>query len=144
VTEFKRRTHVRLPYDLRNTHPGKNYGIHGLDVTFGVIGPGGAIEFNCTFGVYLPTVSMTTFEAGKIFATLVGYHSPSPTYEDQILTHSKCDLIPGDGPCYYAGSGLRAMEWGKKIFSACGDKVPEDILWPMLEEEYHRVFEVLS
>lgn len=73
----------------------------------------------------------------EISGTDVGYHSPVPMYEDQ--RSMECELIEG-GKCYYDGSGLRADEWVKEIFSLRG-KRPEELIWEKLEQEYKERFE---
>src|SRR3954469_667919 len=108
---FERITQVRLPFDMRSDKPEENYGIHGLDIWFVLKGPNGAVQFMVNFGVYLPSVTHVT--PGEIHGFDVGYHAPTPQYEEQ--TECECEHLPG-GKCYYDGSGLRAEEWVRLIF----------------------------
>jgi hypothetical protein len=140
---FKKITNVRLPYDLRNEDPAKNYGIHGLDIWFILSGPLGAVQFGVTFPQYLPHVRDEL--AAKSYPYLeriqgfdVGYHAPKPQYENQAAMDD-CDLIEG-GKCFYDGSSLRASEWADEIFAVRG-KRPEDEIWSRLREEYRMRFE---
>lgn len=127
---LERITNVRLPFDARS----KNHGVHGLDVWFILKGPKGAVQFLVNFGVYLPSV--THIQPGKIQGFDVGYHSLTPTYDGQPC--QGCNFLEG-GKCYYDGSGLRADEWAKEIFSVTGGP-PEDVLWRKLEAYYDEVF----
>jgi hypothetical protein len=138
---FKKVTQVRLPFDMRHAEDGKNYGIHGLDIWFILIGPKGAVQFAVTFPTYLPHVELYdrpdwTYQP-KISGFDVGYHSPKPMYEDQA--ESACELLEG-GKCYYDGSSLQADDWVKELFSTKGERI-EPLLWAKLEQEYKDRFE---
>ena len=138
-TDMEKITQVRLPFDRRNEAPGKNYGIGGLRIWFVLKGPKGAVQFMCGFPTYLPHVEaegkVNQFYR-KIEGWDVGYHAKEPQYEGQ--SQSDCEHFDS-GKCYYDGSGLRAEEWAKEIFSVTG-KAPEDLLWKKLEEEYELRF----
>lgn len=137
-------TNVRLPFDFRSNEPEKNFGIHGLDIWFILKGKKGAVQFLVNFGIYLPHVIKeqpglkSTF--GEIMGCDVGYHALSPQYEGQ--TSMGCEVLPG-GQCFYDGSGLRAMDWVKEIFSIRGAHTEERI-WEKLEKEYEVRFGVDS
>lgn len=145
--KFKKITHVRLPFDQRNSDPKQNYGIHGLDVWFILQGPLGAVQYGVTFPVYLPHIDIeypAKFpdwnEGKRIRGFDVGYHAPKPMYEGQAAM--ECQLLEG-GQCYYDGSSLRAGGWTTEIFSVRGEP-PEKLLWTKLEEEYQNRFETES
>lgn len=141
--KFEKITRVRLPFDLRHTDAGKNYGIHGLEVCFILVGKKGATQFMVHFPVFLPHVQKeldkdpTTRFFNRISGFDVGYHALTPQYEDQ--RQMDCDLLP-DGKCYYDGSGLQADQWVNEIFSIKG-KTLEDEIWNRLEIEYTERFE---
>lgn len=130
---LERITKVRLPFDMRDDNPSKDYGIHGLDIFFILKGPKGAVQYGVTFPVYLPHVE---YSRDEIYGFDVGYHSPNPLYDGQCAMN--CELL-SDGKCYYDGSSLRAIEWTKEIFSITGQP-PENILWKKLEEYYYETF----
>ncbi len=132
---MERITNVRLPFDLRNSDPKKDYGIHGLDVWFILKGEKGAVQYAVSFPVYLPHLKNTK-GLDEIFGFDVGHHSKQATYEGQ--TSKDCNLLDG-GECYYDGSSLQADKWTEIIFSTRG-KHPEEVLWPMLEQEYIEIF----
>lgn len=45
MSEFKKTTTVRLPFDLTDNDPNKNYGISSLGIWFILTGPKGAVQF---------------------------------------------------------------------------------------------------
>ncbi len=146
MSEFKKITTVRLPFDRRHENSSKNYGIHGLDIWFILVGPKGAVQFAVTFPIYLPHVDAeyrTKFpgweERKKISGIDVGYHSPHPMYEGQTQMETECEYVEG-GKCFYDGSTLATDPWIKQIFSVRGD-APEKLLWEKLEQEYKDRFE---
>lgn len=123
-------TKVRLPFDKRHKDDSKNYGIHGLDVWFILKGEKGAVQYAVTFPIYLPHIKNKGQD--YIMGFDVGYHAKEPQYEGQS-DMGECDIL--GCKCYYDGSSLRADEWTEIIFSTVG-KHPEEVLWPMLEQEY--------
>jgi hypothetical protein len=140
---FEKITKVRLPFDMRNPDPKKNYGIHGLDIWFVLKGPLGAVQYAVTFPVFLPHVRDELERKDPVYSLLreirgfdVGYHSPKPMYEGQ--SEMECEHLEG-GKCFYDGSSLRSDEWTKEIFSTTGEP-PEKVLWAMLEADYFERF----
>jgi hypothetical protein len=146
MSEFKKITRVRLPFDRRDPNPGINYGIGGIETTHILQGPKGAVQFTVYWPIYLPHVERERdwskersfgSEHGRApMGADVGYHSPKPMYDDQ--TCRDCDLLEG-GKCYYDGSGLAADRWVKEVFSVRGVH-PEDGIWWRLENEYRELF----
>lgn len=131
---FERIKTIRLPFDLRDVDPKRNYGIGGLYITFILKGERGAIQFQVSFPVYLNHIDKPKHDfMNKIDGSDVGYHSPVPMYEGQNFMDHKCPII--GGKCYYDGSGLRASEWAEEIFSKRGND-HEEIIFKKLEEEY--------
>jgi hypothetical protein len=97
--------------DKRNIDPGKNFGIHGMNLRFVLIGPKGAAQFLIYTNWMLPS-NRPTFE--KVFRSLleplpadVGYHAYVPQYEEHTFITESCDYL-GGRLCYYGGSGLQA------------------------------------
>lgn len=138
--KFEKITKVRLPFDRRHKDPSQNYGVSGLSIWFILKGKKGAVQFQCYFhDAVLPHVKKSSVggDIGNISGFDVGYHAREPQYEGQSEMEN-CNLFP-DGKCYYDGSSLRAAEWAKEIFSVRG-KNPEEVLWPMLEQEYKERF----
>lgn len=114
-------------FDRRDVDPAKNYGIHGVELSFYLVGDKGGVQFKFNTGWLLPeTVGVETpfdwrsmgshdyaramhgRDTANMFPMVVdlGYHSPRPLYEGQTLLTEDCPII--DGPCYYDGSGLNA------------------------------------
>ncbi len=139
--KFEKIIKTRPPFDKRDPDPKKNYGIHGMDIWFILKGPSGAVQFAMSAGVYLDHVAdellaREDWRSGSTFAKFMaidlGYHSPTPRYEDQ--PSMDCELLEG-GKCYYDGSGLNA-EPVLALYLEGGD----DAVWSRLEAYYHDVF----
>jgi hypothetical protein len=134
---FERRIVITGAYDKRHPEPSKNYGIHGMDMCFYLIGPRGAVQFVFYSAQHLKHV------ANELRASLgynpfhgmgadIGYHAITPQYQGQEC--GDCTLLPG-GKCYYDGSGLAASEFEDE-FVAGGS----EIVWPMLKQKYNEWF----
>lgn len=146
--EFERITRVRLPFDRRAPEPARNYGVHELDIWFILKGLKGAVQYGFTVHAHLPHVerefaakqydSRGSRSFGAFSGFDVGYHAPSPQYDDQ--PSMPCEVL-GEGKCYYAGSSLRASDWTEHIFSTIG-RPPEEVIWEKLEAYYRDRFEV--
>lgn len=133
-------------FDRRHPEPAKNYGINGGKWMFVVSGPLGAVHFVCG-GTWYPQSAIDHLcrhyindgrEVAKSLAPTgydVGYHSPTPTYEDQSQSQESCEWLGGK-PCYSDGSALRSDEWMQHFLKG-GTKW----LWPALEQEYRERFE---
>lgn len=133
---LERRLDILPAYDKRHKEPGKNYGIHGVDMRWYVIGPEGAVQFVLYTNWQLPHVQKDfDSRVDRQFPHLachplpadIGYHSRVPRYEGQ---HSrKCHLLKG--PCYYDGSVLQADEFYNILVTEGGEA-----LWLALEKRY--------
>lgn len=136
-------------YDLRDSNPAKNGGIHGVEIRFVLKGPSGAVQFLIGTDWYLPSIQSEIDAKDRAFRLVnpslyllrpngydVGYHSPRPQYKGHEAISEKCPYIPGNGGCYYDGSGLRADEWVRDILLPHGS----DGVWKALEAEYRAVF----
>lgn len=136
---FERKIVISGAYDKRHEDPSKNYGVHGMDMKFYLIGPKGAVQFIFYSAQHLRHVAdemlARTGRAYNPFHGMgadIGYHSATPRYEGQSST--KCNLLPG-GQCYCDGSALAASEF-EDTFIAGGS----DAVWPMLEQRYKDLF----
>lgn len=137
VTEtLQHKVIFRPSYDSRN----EDYGIHNMEITFMVIGPAGAVEWDIGSNWYVKTAREYLEKflperveyAPKPYA--LSYHSPSALYEGQTPAFSNCKFI-GGVPCYcdshFSAAGLLV-----EPFLAQG----EDYLWPKLEAYYRFTF----
>ena len=140
VSETLKREIVFSPaFDRRSPDPLKNYGVHGVNLTFLLKGECGAIQFVVYTNWHLPHVQKE-FD-GKLpdtkfpylfhqpMATDLGYHSPKPLYENQPSMPGKCNVL--NGTCYYDGSSLNA----ERVFDILREKGDAGV-WEELEEEY--------
>lgn len=126
-------------YDKRDPDPKKNYGIHGVTMTWYLKGPLGCIQFQVYTNWNLPHVTkeLGTKHDGLFLKPLpsdFGYHSPKPMYEDQKLIDRKCEFVEG-GKCYYDGSSLYAQTIFALLVKEGGEAV-----WEKMEEEYNERF----
>jgi hypothetical protein len=134
VGEFERRFVVHPAYDRR----AKGNGIHGVDMSWALIGAEGAIAFTVSTNWQLSLVGRPSYRDDKIdppMAVDISYHSRKPIREwhTQPSTESCCWL---DGaPCYCDGSTLNA----DPILDAFISK-GEDGVWAELEDWYRDKF----
>jgi hypothetical protein len=131
-------------YDKRDPNPSKNYGIHGVEMKWFVIGDKGAVQFVLSTSWYPSNVRRERgydHGTGLVERCLVtpmptdlGYHSPVPMHEGQTSISETCEFI-GGGPCYYDGSTLNAED----PFDVLTDE-GEEALWKFLEQYYEATF----
>jgi len=150
---MERRVEFRPAYDRRDPDPKKDYGIHGVDIVFYVIGEKGAVQFGTSTGWLLPKtviedehvdwnnwhkynnmLSMHNQRLGYPMPYDLGYHSKTPMYEDHPALD--CDLLEEGGKCYYDGSGLNAYA----VFDVLVHKGSEGV-YEYLENYYKELFE---
>lgn len=139
----QRRIEWRPAFDRRHPDPAKNYGIHGVEMRWLVVGPEGAIQFLVFTGWQLPHV-VKEFEqkpCSRMFGTCscgawskpmaadLGYHSRVPRYEGQSAIDENCEYI--GGPCFYDGSSLNAEQPFELLLSN-----GEAAVWQFLEGYY--------
>ena len=101
---LKRLVNFEHGFDYRgDPDPKKSqYGCHGLNIRFLVIGEKGAVQF-LIYSMWLPSMDLRHLKkpsSGPMAADL-GYHSRTPHYEGQSK-RNPCEYIPGG--CYYDGS----------------------------------------
>ena len=114
---------------------GRNHGVGSVRMTFLLIGPSGAVQWMIDTGWY--TRSTSPLPSGLGIAPPgawdLGYHSLTPGYEGQS-TMGPCDWLGGK-PCFYDGSGLRAMVPMPDFLTH------PDTIWSVLEAEYTALFD---
>lgn len=144
---FKRVVKFRGAFDKRHADPSKNYGIHGMELHFILVGPKGATQFLFYTNMMLPHVrkeifdkhngEYQRFDLWNPCGADIGYHAREAQYEGQTSMTADCEWV--GGPCFYDGSSLRADEFAP-TFLEKGD----DAVWEMLREEYDHRFAVPS
>lgn len=150
--KFKKKIIFRPAYDRRHPDPKKDYGIHGVECWFYLIGEKGVVQFKVYTQWMLPhvqqehddrcmrNIKMNAEYSDKTFewnyhpkAWDIGYHSPVPLYEGQTKME-RCDFF--EGGCYYDGSSTAADEY-LEVLIAKGSKA----IWKKMKEYYRNVFE---
>jgi len=131
VGKFERRVEINPAYDKRHPDPAKNYGIHGVDICFVLKGSEGAVQFVLYTGWQLPSIVDRFRDPMPVD---LGYHSPVPHYEGQMVIAESCELVDGK-PCYYDGSTLNA----DPVFDAL-TREGEKGVWDRLEAYYGELF----
>ncbi len=137
-SDFERRVIFEPAYNRVD----EGYGIHGMNMRMGIIGPLGAVVFTVFTNWHLrsvlqaPRPALTMTDVEMLFQPMgadVGCHWSTPMYEgqDDDYTHENCEWL-GDGRfCWYDGSGLAASELMPKFIEQ-GD----GIVWETLEGWY--------
>lgn len=140
--KFKKRIFIRPAFDKRDTDPSKNYGIHGADMIFTLIGEKGAVSFVLYTNWHLPHVVEEFHRKPdhiicKPLPADIGYHSPYPMYEGQKSRNGCCEYI--GVPCYSDGSASNSDAYYEALISR-GSKG----LWKKMKLYYKIKFEELS
>ena len=142
---MKQKIRFEAAYDLRNPDPHKNYGIHGVNLSFFLTGKKGTIQFVVYTNWQLPHVTEETkgrrYEpiAGDVHwmerpsPANLGYHSPVRLYKWQTKMRDKCQFT--GGTCYYDDSTLNARPVFELLLTG-GDRA----VWAKLREYYNDTF----
>jgi hypothetical protein len=142
--EFEKRIEWTPAYDKRNVDPRKNYGVHGMNLRFILIGSQGAVQWVLYTNWNLPHVTKESMSypepviggdphwRERPMPVHLGYHSLSQHYEGQDKLD--CDVL-AQGYCYYGGSSLNSEPVFEK-FLAGG----EEAVWTELKEYYESTF----
>lgn len=137
VGDFKRIIRFSMPFDKRHPNPKKNYGIHGMDNYYILVKDNKAVQFVIYLPVYLDHVaeelSAKINPSFKVLAADVGYHSPTPMYENQSPM-GECEIIGCE--CYYDGSGLHAEE----VWEEWQEIGEWEWIWGKLEKIWNNYF----
>lgn len=126
-------------YDLRKAPDGKNYGIHGSEMRFGVKRGEITVTLCWMMPFFLPHIRNTlplTLSRDYDGLGSIDYHSPVPLYPDQIPVHD-CQYTGGD--CYCDGTSLGASELFDKAVADPSEIWKTLISW--LEDTERRVKE---
>jgi len=136
--ELTRKVSFSPAFDRRDPNPKKNYGIHGVNINFSVVGPAGGVTYTIYTNWQLPHVQAET-DAKELFSGSCRYmfHKPLsaglnghwkvPRYEGQSSI-ANCKITGGD--CYCGGTSLTEDLFNR--FVAEGDSA----IWQTLEERY--------
>lgn len=136
--KFKKKIQIRPAFDKRHTIPSKDYGIHGADMIFTLIGEHGAVTFLLYTNWHLSHVT-EEFEKKsdhlfcKPLPADIGYHSPVPQYASQEPRENICEYI--GVPCYSDGSSSYAEKFYQELITK-GSKG----LWNKMIEYYKSIF----
>jgi hypothetical protein len=111
VGELERRVSASAAWDRRHPDPAQDYGIHGVEFRFSLVGEQAAVSFNLSTGWLLPsTLGVSTTSSSDYRAALwqrsrwypqpagLFLHFADPVAE-YMREPSECDLLPG-GRCY--------------------------------------------
>lgn len=138
--EFTRKIEFTPAFDKRHSDPSKNYGVHGVNMKFVLVGPEAAVQFLLYTNWHLPHVQeeMDSKHLSNIFPHLLchpqpadlGYHCLYPQYEGQNPISQNCEYLDGK-PCYYDGSTLNAERVYETLVSE-----GEEPVWEILKERY--------
>lgn len=137
--KFKKKIAVRPAFDKRNVDDKKNYGIHGAEIIFTLIGDSGAVTFLLYTNWHLPHI-VEEFQCRpdhiicRPLPADIGYHSPCPMYKGQKPRNKVCEYI--GVPCYQDGSIGYAEEFYQELITK-GTKG----LWKKMKGYYKDIFE---
>lgn len=139
---LERRIEFTPAFDRRHPEPSKNYGIHGVEMRWYLLGEQGAVQWVVYTNWQLPAVQveMDAREPNKRFPYFfhepqpadLGYHAKRQMYDGQE-PHDDCHLL--GCACYYDGSGLNAQRIMDVLRREGSDGV-----WRELEAYYEAVF----
>lgn len=138
TSKFAKEIVFRPAFDKRDPDPKKNYGIHGVEVSFALKGESGTIVFLLYTPWHLNSVDTSKWPEFMLGFTPaeIGYHRKVKEEEFE-RNNDYCHFV--EGPCAYAGSGLHAREY----FTILKEQ-GSDGLWKALEAYYYRKFPLES
>jgi len=150
---FEKRIELTPAYDKRDLDPKKDYGIHGVNIRFLLLGEKGATQFLLFTNWMLPHVQEETdartvhkilsgdslylrepFFAHRPLPADLGYHSRAPIRDYQEKpSQEHCEYL--DAPCYCDGSTSNAERVFQRLVreGAAG-------VWAELEDYYNQLF----
>lgn len=135
--KLERKLTMTKAYDKRASKPNKNYGVHGVDMLWDVIGPSGVIRLVIITDWHLKHVQeeLDDHNRRKYTYPILGnlsWHSPLPI---RGATQGwPCDLL-STGMCYSDSSSMAADKYFD-ILTVSGS----DGLWDALEAYYKEIF----
>lgn len=108
-------------------------GVHGLEITFLVKGPHGAVAFEIDTG-WVPGEPLIQPRPGYYpRANDLGYHSHRPSHADELPCTGDCRYI--GGACYYGGTTSGAEPFLRLLINEGHEPV-----WKKLEQAYLEVY----
>jgi hypothetical protein len=146
IGDFTRRLVFKPGFCWVRDNPHRNFGNGSVQMSFFLVGPKGAVHW--VLGTkWMPEAARKDVAMRRAIHGIqiddersqkpngydLGYHSPTPRYEDQ--NDRECDLLPG-GRCYCGGSALAADELVEGFLNG-GD----EWVWNRLEAYYRHMFE---
>lgn len=140
---MERKIEFSPAFDKRHPEPRKNYGIHGVEMKWYLIGELGSVQFVVYTNWQLPHVREQGRKSWRdpcLFeprAYDLGYHSPKPMYEGQtaMCGPGECHVLPKDCSCYYDGSSLNCEPVFETLI-----REGHDACWKELEDYYVSTF----
>jgi len=149
VEELKKEIVFNPAYDRRNPDPTKNFGIGSVLCSMILSGNEGAVVFNFSTGMLLPSTIKEYIETGKACYKInsdgmvyflnipcaldIACHSKKPLDDDHSILNKTCDYI--GQPCYYESSSIEADEYLQILI----EKGSEPI-WDLLTSYYNETF----
>lgn len=144
MTDYEHKVEAAAAFDKRHPQPSKNYGIHGVEFRFSVIGDGAAVSWGLSTGWQLPSVigdagdnshdyrhALAQFDRGMHpMPMAICFHVAEPIrsyMKDQEV--SDCDLLPG-GKCW---GDITFTGGDRPFFALIGGGL--DAMWKQLETE---------
>lgn len=129
---FEHRVQFIAAFDKRPKQPGDpNYGVHGVEIRFGLIGELGAVSWVLFTGWMLPEIEGPSH---RPIAAGVCWHGRMPSEPNERPNIIDCEYL--NGPCYDAGVTFLSDD----VFEAL-TREGEAGVWRVLEEKYHQQFD---
>lgn len=131
---MERRIQLTKAWDRRDKDPAKDYGVHGVEVVFTVIGELGAVQWRLMTPWVLPKTQKWWDEINNTTGyTMMPCPAPLIWHERVADGHGqKCDVL-GYCRCEQAGSFMSAHD----IYVTLTEK-GDDGVWAILEAAYER------
>jgi hypothetical protein len=127
---LERMIRFRPAFDRRSEEPGKNFGIHGVEMRASVVGPWGAVSLTVFTGWMLPHLRN---EGHRPMAADLSYHSATECADS---ARQPCNFMP-QGFCWLGGPGFDAADAVFEELLTRGDAG----MWDALERHYRSRFE---
>lgn len=141
IDGFTRKMWLTPAYHKVHEDPKKNFGVHGLDIHFVLIGPKGAVNWTFFTGCVLDKTIEWWKDRGDIdprfkgwMGTELRYHSPKPMFENQTVCKDVCDWL--GVPCYTDAGYIMGGDMEQPFLMDA-----EDYVWKRLENHYNDMFQ---
>lgn len=139
AVSLERKIIWRPAFDKRHVEPGKNYGVHGVEIEFQLLGEAGGVVFRISTNWMLPHVQAESdarpldenphlrYMFHKPQSAGLDGHWKMPPYEG-AYRYENCKIT--GGVCYCDGTSLT-----DSVFNLLVEQ-GEEALWKRLEEAY--------